>query len=54
MYKISLVFWSMGELGILLSIFTDLAMYEVFRILLGFYGLLNESFQLKTFQSTIS
>ena len=24
MYKISLVFWRMGELGILLSIFTDL------------------------------
>ena len=29
-------------------------MYEVFRISSGYYGLLNESFQLKAFQSTIS
>ena len=29
MYKISLVFWRMGELGILLSIFTDLYAYII-------------------------
>ena len=27
MYKVSLVFWSMGELGILLSRFADLWLY---------------------------